>query len=313
MPRIITLIASFVLLNCAGIQAQEWERLKNCRLLENESNDGDSFHVEHQGTEYIFRLYFADTPESEIDSRVADRVAEQAAHFGVTQEESLKWGHAAKKFSEKALRRPFTVVTRFQKAMGASKLQRYYAVILPEGGNTDLAEMLVEAGLARAYGQVVDAPKGKGMADYKRMEKRARNGQMGIYGGNKPSASEDGEVSLAETGSEAEPEYSAPAQDGGPTEDSILGAISDSFVARVGSDAIQVEAEAPTSAGDTGGTGKINLNTASKSDLLGLPGVGEVTADRIIQFRPYSSPDDLRKVRGLGKEKISMIAPFVSF
>lgn len=309
MPRILTLIASFVLLNYGGIQAQEWERLKNCRLIENESNDGDSFHVEHQGTEYIFRLYFADTPESEIDSRVADRVAEQAAHFGVTQEESLKWGHAAKKFSEKALRRPFTVVTRFQKAMGASKLQRYYAVILPEDGNTDLAEMLVEAGLARAYGQVVDAPKGKGMADYKRMEKRARNGQMGIYGGNKPHAADDEEVAASGT----EQEYSAPAQDSVPTEDSILGAISDSVSDQVGSGEIQINAEVTGSAAETDGSGKINLNTASKSELLKLPGVGEVTAERIIQSRPYSSPDDLRKVQGLGKQKISMIAPFASF
>jgi len=169
--------------------ADEWVTLKNCRLLENASNDGDSFHVKADGEEYLFRLYHVDTPESEIDSAVADRVAEQAAHFGLSQEKSLRGGEEAKEFTKKALSKPFSVVTRWQKAMGRSKLQRYYAVILV-GGNDDLAEMLIKAGFARAHGQVVDAPKGKTMADYARMEKAAKAGKMGLYGGNKPKTSE---------------------------------------------------------------------------------------------------------------------------
>ena len=63
------------------------------------------------------------------------------------------------------------------------------AVVLV-GGNDDLAELLVKAGFARAFGQVVDAPKGKSMADYARMEKTAKAGKMGLYGGNKPKTSE---------------------------------------------------------------------------------------------------------------------------
>jgi hypothetical protein len=31
--------------------ADEWQTLTNCRLIENESNDGDSFHVEADGEE----------------------------------------------------------------------------------------------------------------------------------------------------------------------------------------------------------------------------------------------------------------------
>jgi hypothetical protein len=46
------------------VLAEEWQTLRNCRLVPNEWNDGDSFHVSHQGQEYIFRLYFADAPES---------------------------------------------------------------------------------------------------------------------------------------------------------------------------------------------------------------------------------------------------------
>jgi endonuclease YncB( thermonuclease family) len=51
------------------------------------------------------------------------------------------------------------------------------------GGKTDLAEMLVRAGLARAFGQVVDAPKGKRMAGYLELEKTAKAGKVGLYGG----------------------------------------------------------------------------------------------------------------------------------
>ena len=196
MPRKSFPIAVALLLALYGSAfADEWVTLKNCRLLENESNDGDSFHVKADGEEYLFRLYFVDTPESEIDSAVADRVAVQAEHFGLTQEESLRGGEKAKKFTEKVLAKPFSVVTRWQKALGRSKLQRYYAVVLVEGDD-DLAELLVKAGFARAFGQVVDAPKGKAMADYARMEKTAKAGKMGLYGGNKPQTSESSESRL---------------------------------------------------------------------------------------------------------------------
>lgn len=70
-----------------------WDRLSGCKLLPNESNDGDSFHVEHEGKEYIFRLYFVDTPES--SRQVEERVAAQAEDFGVSEEQVLDTGHAA--------------------------------------------------------------------------------------------------------------------------------------------------------------------------------------------------------------------------
>ena len=45
-------------------ESKDWIVLNNCRLIVNPANDGDSFHVEHQGREHIFRLYFVDTPET---------------------------------------------------------------------------------------------------------------------------------------------------------------------------------------------------------------------------------------------------------
>jgi endonuclease YncB( thermonuclease family) len=187
MSKNLPAVFAITLALCGSAFADEWQTLTNCRLIENESNDGDSFHVKADGEEYLFRLYHADTPESETDSVVAERITQQAAHFGISEEQSIEGGKTAKEFTEKALSRPFSVVTRFQKAMGRSKLQRYYAIILVDGKN-DLAELLIRAGMARAFGQVVaDAPKGKEMAQYVSMEKQSRATKMGLYGGNKPN------------------------------------------------------------------------------------------------------------------------------
>ena len=75
---------------CTPAIASEWQTIRNCRLIENESNDGDSFHVKADGEERIFRLYFVDTPEADADdSRVQDRIAKQAAEFGISEKESV--------------------------------------------------------------------------------------------------------------------------------------------------------------------------------------------------------------------------------
>ena len=45
--------------------------------------------------------------------------------------------------------------------------------------------------------------------------------------------------------------------------------------------------------GTTSTTGLININTASESELDKLPGIGPVTAQKIIASRPYSAPEEL--------------------
>ena len=60
----------------------------------------------------------------------------------------------------------------------------------------------------------------------------------------------------------------------------------------------------------------VNPNTASKLELMRLPGVGEVLAMRIIEARErgaYQTPADLLRVGGIGKHTAEKISPYLSF
>ena len=46
--------------------------------------------------------------------------------------------------------------------------------------------------------------------------------------------------------------------------------------------------------------GKININTATQAQLATLPGIGPKRAEAIIANRPYSSPEEITKVHGIG-------------
>lgn len=63
-------------------------------------------------------------------------------------------------------------------------------------------------------------------------------------------------------------------------------------------------------------SGKININTATIAELDTLPGIGEVTANRIIEFRetqgPYRSIDDLVHVQGISSRTISKLRDLVT-
>lgn len=71
-----------------------------------------------------------------------------------------------------------------------------------------------------------------------------------------------------------------------------------------------------TSGGNAGGAGKVDLNTASAEQLDQLPGVGEVTAKRIIDWRTqhgkFRSVADLQEVDGIGETRFSRLKDLVS-
>lgn len=76
----------------------------------------------------------------------------------------------------------------------------------------------------------------------------------------------------------------------------------------------QTAAEA--SGGAAGVGEKVNINTASAEQLDTLPGVGESTAQKIIADReangPFSSPEDLKRVSGIGDKKYAELADLIT-
>jgi competence protein ComEA len=78
-----------------------------------------------------------------------------------------------------------------------------------------------------------------------------------------------------------------------------------------------------TGTGGAGGTAAVagqpsaplDLNTATAEQLDTLPGVGQVTADRIIAWRsehPFTSVDDLRQVPGIGDRRFALLKDLVT-
>jgi endonuclease YncB( thermonuclease family) len=160
---------------------RKWRLKENCRLIANEGNDGDSFHVKWNTQTYIFRLLFVDCPETDL--RIPERVQEQAAYFGITPEQAVKIGKEAARFTADQLKDGFTAYTQLDDAMGASKKDRDYAFI--KIGDASLAEMMVQNGLARLHGKPEDVP-GEPSADtywgrLRKLEREAKEARRGAW------------------------------------------------------------------------------------------------------------------------------------
>lgn len=303
----------FCLLVCAILLpvpawAAEWETWKGCSYLPNDYNDGDSFHIRHDGQEYIVRLYFVDAPETDLS--FPDRVAEQAQHHGKTEEETMHVGKYAGAVTAQVLSRPFKVLTRRQDARGRSALPRFYAFVTTSDGE-DLGELLVENGLARSFGTAANAP-GKestaGMrARYDALEQSARKKQLGIY-----SPSPLKSINRAPTTSKQTPPPQPQTTPKNMPKSDSLGfltgpelKIPDMNIAPVEAapEAEPQKTKAPSS------EGKININTASQEELQSLPGVGPKFAEKIIESRPYGSVEDLRYLPRIPHKTLDAIIP----
>jgi competence protein ComEA len=83
--------------------------------------------------------------------------------------------------------------------------------------------------------------------------------------------------------------------------------------------AVGDEPGVPPTAGDSGAeasTTRVDLNTASAADLEGLPGIGPVLAQRIVQWRvdngPFTDIEVLGEVSGIGDALMVQLRPLVS-
>lgn len=75
-----------------------------------------------------------------------------------------------------------------------------------------------------------------------------------------------------------------------------------------------VKTAAESGRGTAKAGGKVRLNTATAAELTALPGVGDITAQRILEYRTahgFASIEDVMKVKGIGKAKFSKMQPYL--
>ncbi len=258
-------LVAFLLFAVSSVAlGQELQKFENCRLAEAGWADGDSFPVKlPDGREIVLRLYYVDCNEVAAATETDQRrVRDQSSYFGIDDHQvTLGFGRRAADEVKNMLSKPFTVQTAFASAPGRSAKPRTYGfVTLPDG--RDLGEVLVGQGLARSYGVRRNTPDG--------LVAEAAEAKM-----------DDLELgaAIARRGIWAK------------TDPQQLVALRE--------DRREEDRELQEAFGTAGGQ-PIDPNTATVDEIMLLPGVGAVLAERIVEGRPYQTVEDLRRVPGVG-------------
>ena len=181
-----SLIVALVFITVAdaghAAKSRSWVTLTNCQYVATKAGDGDSFRVRDGTNEFSLRLYYVDAPESTLT--YPERVRQQAEHYGITLDDSLKAGAKARDRVRELLREPFLVRTRWATAAGRGRETRYYGIV--EVGGKSLAEVLVSEGLAQTKGVAPNLPSGEKATAYRKrledLEGAARQKRVGAWG-----------------------------------------------------------------------------------------------------------------------------------
>ncbi|MDX2082337.1 MAG: helix-hairpin-helix domain-containing protein [Terrimicrobiaceae bacterium] len=285
--RFVLALAAWACCGGFGLAQEALQSFSGCSFVPTEWADGDSFRVRFpDGEERTVRLYGADCIEAHVrDESDARRLRAQRRYFGIASikaDESValakEYGRKAADFTASALAQPFTVHTAFADGRGDARYARVYAFVTTADGD-DLAAALVENGLARAFGVNRSAPDGITAAEYR---DHLTDLELVAASERRGVWSRTNWKSLAN--------------------ERLQQRLDDAEIERTLSPGIPERGVDP--------------NTASRDELMTLPGVGEVMATRIIEARsagPYSSAADLSRVRGLGPSAIEKLAPSLRF
>ena len=83
----------------------------------------------------------------------------------------------------------------------------------------------------------------------------------------------------------------------------------------IGSNADGVDFYAGLNEQDIESAGKVDINTAEMEELKSLPGIGEKTAEKIInkrnELRAFSLLEDLMLVHGIGQKTFEKLLPYI--
>jgi DNA uptake protein ComE-like DNA-binding protein len=285
--------------------SKDWVVLKNCRVIPNPANDGDSFHVIVGPKEYLFRLYFVDAPET--DEMTPGRLVQQAKYFAITVPQAIEVGRAAKEFTRQKLSAPFTVFTHMSDAMGQSSLERFYAFVQTSQG--DLGEQLVRNGLARNYGFKAAPPGLKSsrleLEKLEELENEARQDKIGAWGVNIGRL--NAHAQTPSSFSSFVPEQKTRSRWASADSSAVVSPIPQPVASNTRGSPVETN---KTHAKEKTPLGRIDINTATEKELTTVPGIGHVMAARIIAARPFRSADDLRRVSGIGDKKYARIRPY---
>lgn len=266
---------------------QSLQTFPGCTLVEAEWADGDSFPVRlPDGRQVTARLYGADCIEWHVnDETLARRLRAQRRYFGIADTDAASSMKTARDFGKQAafrtrelLAKPFTVHTAFAGARGNGETERAYAFVTTSDGK-DLAVILVDEGLARAFGVTRQLPDGTSGSEYRDI--------------------------LADL------ELTAAAERRG------IWSVTDwTHLPTDRADERRESADLQTVLKDSQSNAAINPNTATAEELESLPGIGEKLAERIIEARntkPLQSMDDLLAIKGITPKLAESLAPKLQF